>query len=480
MNEILCNALFTDFYELTMAQGYWKRGVFEHRVSFDYFFRRQPFAGGYSVFAGLGTLLDSLEGFRFAPDDIAYLASLGIFEKGFLEYLENFAFTGDIVSAREGEIVFPQEPLVRVEGNLIQAQIVEGLILNTLNFQSLIATKAARVWLASGRGNIMEFGLRRAQGADGAMSASRAAFIGGAFGSSNTLAGKEFGMPVLGTMAHSWVMSFASELEAFRAYAEIYPTNAVLLIDTYNTLESGIENAIIVGRELAEKGHSFGVRLDSGDIDYLSRKVRERLDAAGFPDAKIVVSNELDENIIEHLVSSKAPIDTWGVGTKLVTGGEEAAFTGVYKLASMRSGSTDKPVMKVSDNPEKTTNPGRKRLYRLYDDNMTARLDLITLEDETPPVVGTPIVANHPLGDYRHLTIVPGKVEPLLETVMKNGRKVEGLPGLKESQRCLVERLDTFDSTYLRLLNPHIYKVSISTKLRDMKQTLINRYLKKR
>jgi len=203
MNEILRNALFTDFYELTMAQGYWKRGIFEHRVSFDYFFRRQPFAGGYSVFAGLGTLLDSLEGFRFRSDDIAYLATLGIFDKGFLEYLENFAFTGDILSAREGEIVFPQEPLMRVEGNLIQAQIVEGLILNTLNFQSLIATKAARTWLASGRGNIMEFGLRRAQGADGAMSASRAAFIGGAFGTSNTLAGKEFGMPVLGTMAHS-------------------------------------------------------------------------------------------------------------------------------------------------------------------------------------------------------------------------------------------------------------------------------------
>jgi len=479
MNEILRNALFTDFYELTMAQGYWKRGVFEHRVSFDYFFRRQPFAGGYSVFAGLGTLLDSLEGFHFSSSDIAYLASLKIFEKGFLEYLENFAFTGDIISAREGEIVFPQEPLMRVEGNLIQAQIVEGLILNTLNFQSLIATKAARTWLASGRGNIMEFGLRRAQGADGAMSASRAAFIGGAFGSSNTLAGKEFGMPVLGTMAHSWVMSFSSELESFRAYAEIYPTNAVFLIDTYNTLESGIENAIVVGGELAAKGHSFGVRLDSGDIDYLTRKVRERLDAAGFPDAKIVVSNELDENIIEHLVASKAPIDTWGVGTKLVTGGEEAAFTGVYKLASMRSGAMDKPVMKVSDNPEKTTNPGRKQLYRLYDDTMTARLDLIALEDEAPPEAGTPVLANHPLGDYRHLTIVPGKVESLLSTVMKDGKKVEGLPGLRESQRCLVERLDTFDSTYLRLLNPHLYKVSISTKLRDMKQTLIKRYLKK-
>lgn len=479
MNEIMNNALFTDFYELTMAQGYWKRGINEHKVVFDYFFRRQPFAGGYSVFAGLGTLLEALENFHFTQDDLAYLETLGIFDKGFLDYLQDFRFKGELLSVKEGELIFPQEPIVRVEGDLVQAQIVEGLVLNTLNFQSLIATKSARIWLASERGRIMEFGLRRAQGADGAISAARAAFIGGAYGTSNTLAGKLFGMPVLGTMAHSWVMTFPSELDAFRAYAEIYPGNAVLLIDTYNTLESGINNAIIVGKELAAKGYSFGVRLDSGDIDYLTRKVRERLDNAGFPDAKIVVSNELDETIIEHLKSSKAPIDMWGVGTKLVTGGDEAAFTGVYKLAAMRSGTSEKAVMKVSDNPEKSTNPGRKNLYRLYDESGTARLDLITLDEETPET-GTVITANHPMGDYRKLTIQPAMVEPLLSKVMENGKTVSGQPNLRSSQEYMAKRLESFDTTYLRQLNPHVYKVSISTKLRELKLGLIKKYLKTR
>jgi len=479
MNEILNNALFTDFYELTMAQGYWKRGVNEHRVVFDYFFRRQPFAGGYSVFAGLGTLLDALESFRFSQADLAYLETLKIFDKGFLDYLGNFKFDGEILSAREGELVFPQEPILRVDGDLVQAQIVEGLVLNTLNFQSLIATKSARLWLASEKGKIMEFGLRRAQGSDGALSATRAAFIGGAYGTSNTLAGKVFGLPVLGTMAHSWVMSYTSELEAFRDYAEIYPTGATFLIDTYNTLESGICNAIAVGKELKAKGHSFGVRLDSGDIDYLSRKVRERLDDAGFRDAKIVVSNELDEAIIEHLVASKAPIDVWGVGTKLVTGGEESAFTGVYKLAAMQSGASEKAVMKVSDNPEKSTNPGRKNLYRLYDDCETARLDIITLDEEAP-VAGTEIIANHPSGDYRKLSIVPAKVEPLLTKVMAKGAKLTGEPDLNIAQRYMAGRLDSFDTTYLRQLNPHVYKVSISSKLRDLKLGLIKKYLKAR
>lgn len=477
MNKILHNALFTDFYELTMAQGYWKRGVNGQKVIFDYFFRRHPFAGGYSVFAGLGTLLEALENFHYSQSDIAYLETYKFFEKGFLDYLSSFKFSGTLLSAREGELIFPQEPVVRVEGDLLQAQIIEGLILNTLNFQSLIATKSARIWLASGRGKIMEFGLRRAQGADGAVSAARAAFVGGAYGTSNSLAGKIFGLPALGTMAHSWVMSFPSELEAFRAYAAIYPANAVFLIDTYNTLESGLANAITVGKELAAQGFSFGVRLDSGDVDYLTRQVRDRLDAAGFPDAKIVVSNELDEAIIEHLVAARAPVDIWGVGTKLVTGGDEGAFTGVYKLASMQSGATEKAVMKVSDNPEKSTNPGRKNLYRLYAENDSPRLDLITLEEEKPEA-GETIVANHPSGDYRRLSLTPAKVEALLHPVMENGAIVRPQAGLKASQEYLASRLPLFDSTYLRLLNPHIYKVSISTKLRDLKLGLIKKYLK--
>lgn len=477
MNEIVNNALFTDFYELTMAQGYWKRGINEHRVVFDYFFRRQPFSGGYSVFAGLGTLLDALENFHFSQDDLAYLETLKIFEKGFIDYLSTFKFRGDLLSVKEGELVFPQEPLLRVDGDLVQAQIIEGLVLNTLNFQSLIATKSARVWLASQKGKIMEFGLRRAQGSDGALSATRAAFIGGAYGTSNTLAGKLFDLPVLGTMAHSWVMSFSSELEAFKAYADIYPAGAVFLIDTYNTLESGVPNAIIVGKELEAKGYSFGVRLDSGDIDYLARRVREKLDEAGFPGATIVVSNELDEAIIEHLMASKAPIDMWGVGTKLVTGGDDAAFTGVYKLAAMQNGTSEKAVMKVSDNPEKSTNPGRKNLYRLYDENETARLDIISLDEEVP-MAGTEVIANHPSGDYRRLSIVPAKVEPLLSKVLEKGQKVNDLPDLKASQSYFAGKLASFDTTYLRQLNPHVYKVSISTKLRDLKLGLIKKYMK--
>lgn len=477
MNTTMHDALFTDFYELTMAQGYWKRGLYEHQVVFDYFFRRQPFSGGYSVFAGLETLIDALEHFSFSQDDLAYLETLNIFDKDFLDYLSKFKFMGTLYSVREGEMIFPQEPLVRVEGDLIQAQIIEGIILNTLNFQSLVATKSARVWLASGKGQIMEFGLRRAQGSDGALSATRAAYIGGAYGTSNTLAGRLYGIPVLGTMAHSWVMTYASELEAFKAYASIYPQAATFLIDTYNTLESGISNAIAVGKELEAKGYSFGVRLDSGDIDYLSREVRKRLDEAGSGAAKIVVSNELDEAIIEHLVSAKAPIDVWGVGTNLVTGGNEAAFTGVYKLSALRNGTAAKAVMKFSDNPEKSTNPGIKNLFRLYNDSDTARLDLITIDDEIPEA-GKEIMAHHPSGDYRHLKMTPGRVEPLLFKVFDRGSRTGSQPDLSGSQKFFKERIDTFDTTYLRQLNPHVYKVSISSKLKELKLSLIEKYLR--
>ncbi|MCE5256724.1 MAG: nicotinate phosphoribosyltransferase [Spirochaetaceae bacterium] len=468
------NALFTDFYELTMAQGFWKRGYNGHRVVFDYFFRRQPFSGGYSVFAGLDTLLDALENFRFTQDDLAYLESLGLFDRGFLDFLSSFRFTGTIYAAKEGEIVFPQEPLVRVEANLLQAQIIEGVVLNTINFQNLIATKSARVWLASGRGSIMEFGLRRAQGADGALSAARAAYIGGAYGTSNTIAGKRFGIPVLGTMAHSWVMSYPTELEAFRTYASIYPKATVFLIDTYNTLESGTTNAIIAGKELEAQGHTFGVRLDSGDIDYLTREVRRKLDEAGCTKATITVSNDLDEGIIEHLVASKAPIDTWGVGTNLVTGGNDAAFTGVYKLSAIQEGDGFRPVMKISDNPEKTTNPGIKELYRIYNENGLPRLDIITVNDESPEE-GKPVMAYHPSGDYRQLQIVPTKVETLLSKVFEGGARVGTAPSLKESQEYFKKRISLFDSTYLRQLNPHVYKVSISGRLRDMKLGIISK-----
>ncbi|HPX27274.1 MAG TPA: nicotinate phosphoribosyltransferase, partial [Treponemataceae bacterium] len=374
------SALFTDFYELTMAQGYWKNKM-DSTAVFDMFFRRQPFDGGFSVFAGIEPLIDSLTNFSFSNEDIAYLESLNFFEKEFLNYLSSFRFSGDVYAMDEGSVIFPNEPIIRVHANLIEAQIIEGLILNTINFQSLIATKTARVWLASKKGHIMEFGLRRAQGNDGALSASRAAYIGGATGTSNTLAGKLFGIPVQGTMAHSWIMSFQTELEAFEAYAAQYPEKSIFLIDTYDTLNSGINNAITVGKKLTEKGYNFGVRLDSGDIQYLATEVRKKLDKAGLPNAFITVSNELTEEIIENLLQQNAPINSWGVGTHMVTGGDESSFTGVYKLCARNLPETGELVtsMKFSDNPEKTTNPGIKNVWRLYDEEGLAKADILAL-----------------------------------------------------------------------------------------------------
>ena len=480
MNENqITSALFTDFYELTMAQGYWKENM-NQKVVFDMFFRRNPFNGGFSVLAGNETLLDVLTNFHFSDDDIAYLKEQKIFEQGFLDYLKDFRFTGDLYTMDEGTVIFPQEPLVRIHANLIEAQILEGLVLNHVNFQSLIATKTARIWLASKKAPIMEFGLRRAQGPDGAMSATRAAYIGGAAGTSNTLAGKEFGIPVMGTMAHSWIMSHSSELEAFREYAKIYPQNSVFLIDAYDTLRSGIKNAIIAGRELVEKGYNFGVRLDSGDISYLTREVRKELDKAGFPQAKISVSNELTEEIITTLVAGNAPINSWGVGTHMVTGGNESSFTGVYKLAARHDKESGKmlPAMKFSDNPAKNTNPGIKNVFRLYDENGMAGADILATEDEVLEP-GKEYRYYHTMVDYRQFAFTAAKIEPLLKKRLENGKRViERLPDaeqLKLSRKTMTEQLDTFDESYKRILNPHIYKVSLTEKLKDLKKDFIEK-----
>lgn len=474
------SALFTDFYELTMAQGFRKRGM-DKRAVFETFFRRQPFGGGFSVFAGLETFLDALRSFRFEKEDIDYLRGLGAFDADFLDYLRGFRFGGDVWAVPEGSVVFPQEPLIRVDANLVEAQIIEGMLLNAVNFQSLVATKAARVYLASGRGNVMEFGLRRAQGPDGAMSASRAAYIGGASCTSNVAAGKRFGIPVVGTMAHSWVMSFPTEEEAFDAYAEVYPDKTVFLIDTYDTLDSGIVHAIAAGKRLAARGKKFGVRLDSGDIHYLSVEVRKALDAAGLRDATITVSNDLDESIISTLKSAGAPIDTWGVGTQLVTGGCDSAFTGVYKLAA-RSGEDGRlvPVMKFSDNPEKTTNPGVKQIYRILDEDGKAAADVLALDDPDAPG-GAEILRKgaeaafwHPSADYRHFRHCPAvDPKPLLELRMKAGEPVREAPSLEEIRMRALSDLELFDGSYKRLLNPHVYKVSVTGRLRDLKLALI-------
>jgi len=474
------SALFTDFYSLTMAQGYWKRDP-DERAVFEMFFRQHPFNGGYSVFAGLSPLLEKIKSLAFSDDDIAYLKNLGIFEGAFLNYLKTFSFNGCLWAMDEGTLVFPHEPLIRVEGTLLECQLIEGLVLNNINFQSLIATKTCRIWLASKKGDIMEFGLRRAQGFNGAISASRAAFIGGASATSNTLAGKIFGIPVLGTMAHSWVMSFDSEEEAFDNYAALFPGRSVFLIDTYDTLKSGIVSAIKSGKKITAKGGNFGVRLDSGDIHYLSTEVRRLLDEAGLPNAYITVSNDLDEHIIETLVKEGAPVDNWGVGTRLITGARDAAFPGVFKLTARIKGKEIIPVMKFSDNPEKTTNPGVKQVWRIKDKNGNAVADVLGIDGTDEPVMGQNSCFWHPSADYRHFYhTIEGSADALLKKRMDNGALTEELPSLAAIKSRVAKDLESFDSTYKRLLNPHIYKVSITEKLRALKLELIQQNLKQR
>lgn len=468
------SALFSDLYELTMIQGYRKFHE-NHDVVFDMFFRRPPFGGGFTVFAGLEDLVDGLERFRFADDDIAYLETLGLFEKEFLDYLREFRFTGELYAVQEGSIVFPDEPLIRVRAPLVEAQLIEGMLLNTINFQTLVATKSARVYCASNGGLVLEFGLRRAQGQDGAMSASRAAYIGGAAATSNTLAGRRFDIPVKGTMAHSWVMAFGSEQESFDRYAELYPDSTILLIDTYSTLGSGIECAIETGRRMKAQGRKIGVRLDSGDLEYLSKEVRRRLDAAGLEDATITASNELNEEIIHQLVTSGSPIDSWGVGTNMVTGGQDSSLTGVYKLAAKGDGHLQ-PTIKVSNQPAKTTNPGIKQVYRFRSASGTPLADLIALDSEEI-AAGRRYTFNHPDLSARRFEMAHyASIEPLLHRQMASGERTADRVPLAELRDSCIASLERFDHTYKRIINPHIYKVSLSDSLAEMKRELIDRY----
>ncbi len=467
------SALFTDLYELTMVQGYY---LYDENpdVVFDMFFRRQPFGGGFTVFAGLEEFIDQLADFHFDADDIAYLRSLGLFKPEFLDFLTGFHFSGDVYAVREGSVVFPGEPLVRVHASLVEAQLIEGMLLNTINFQTLIATKAARVSVACDHGNVLEMGLRRAQGQDGAMSASRAAFIGGATATSNALAGKRYGIPVRGTMAHSWVMAFASEKESFERYADLYPESTILLIDTYSTLGSGLDAAIEVGTKLKAEGRRVGVRLDSGDLEYLSKQVRGRLDSAGLEDASIIASNELSEEIIHHLITSGSPIDSWGVGTSMVTGGDDSSLTGVYKLAA--KGSELVPTIKVSNQPAKTTNPGVKQVYRFRDTNGSPLADLIALESERIEE-GQKYSFYHPDLSARRFSVAHyGSIEPLLKPVLMSGSRVSEAASLQSIQGFCRESLDEFDMTFKRIINPHIYKVSLSADLAEVKRNLIDRH----
>jgi len=455
-------AIYTDYYELTMAQGYYLSGRKDERACFDYFFRDTPFEGGYVVFAGISDLLEILQDFRFHEDELEYLADQG-FHADFLEYLRNFHFSADIYAAREGEIVFPKETIVRVEGTLIETQILETLLLNILNFESLIATKAARINYAAKDHKVIDFGLRRAQGFGG-IQASKAAIIGGVEATSNVYSAFVHGTPASGTMAHSWIQSFPDELTAFRKYAEFYPDNCILLVDTYDTLESGIPNAIKVAKELEKRGYKMkGIRLDSGDLAYFSRKTRNQLDRAGLEYVKIAVSNQLDERLIKSLLSQDAPIDLFGVGTRLVTGHESPALDGVYKLSSVNN----EPKLKISENIEKITLPGRKKVHRYIADDGSFYGDgvLLAEEDKMDTIY-------HPFYTAKHATISTFESEQLLRPIMKNGDQTIDLSTPLESADYAQKRLSKLNSEHKRFDNPHIYKVGISKKLMDLRDRL--------
>jgi nicotinate phosphoribosyltransferase len=453
--------LYTDFYQLTMAQGYFLAGRQNTSATFDYFYRENPFEGGYVIFAGLSDLLEILEKLKFEPEDLEYLASLG-FRKEFLEYLRTFRFNGTIFSVREGEVIFPFEPVVRVDGNIIETQIVETVLLNVLNFESLIATKASRVRSVAGDRRIVDFGLRRAQGLGG-IHASKAAIIGGLDGTSNVFAAFEFGLETSGTQAHSWIQSYDDELTSFRKFAEYYPDRCVLLVDTYNTLRSGIPNAITVAKELEAKGyHLVAVRLDSGDLAYLSKKARQLLDDAGLPYVKIVVSNQLDEYLIRSLLQQGAPIDSFGVGTRLITAHGSPALEGVYKL-SMCDG---RPRLKFSENYSKVTLPGLKKVLRFRNREGMFYADAVILETESSV---DQII--HPFFPDQRSSLKNCTPEPLLKKVMENGRMFGRSSLPQEASSYARERLVSFSAEHKRFENPHIYKVGISPKLMDLRTT---------
>ncbi len=465
--------LLTDYYQLTMLAGYFRSGKLSQRACFDLYFRRIPQNGGFCVAGGLELAVDYLRGFRFTPQEIEYLDSLNQFPQDFLEWLSDFRFRGDLHAVSEGTLVFPGEPLLRVEATIPEAQMVESTLLNLVNFQTLIATKAARLFVASNEGVVLEFGLRRAQGIDGAIGASRAAFLGGATATSNTLAGMQHGIPVRGTHAHSWIMSFPTELEAFRAYAECYPDNCVLLVDTYDTLGSGVPNAITVGLELEARGHRFlGVRLDSGDLAYLSKEARRMLDQAGLKGAKIVASNDLDEYLIANLISQGARIDIWGVGTNLVTSKGEPALGGVYKLAAAEGERGMEPRIKLSSNPEKTTLPGIKQVWRAFDKSGAMGGDLMALAEEPKPSEKRHR-SYHPLYANHSRWLKAERWEPLLKPVLKAGSLVTDLPPLTELRDHTIRNLSLLRSEHKRRVNPDIYWVGLSPELFGLRNRMV-------
>lgn len=468
MKNFAITATYTDLYQISMAQVYFLEKKNSDEAVFDYFFRKIPFSGGYTVFAGLTDVLNILEDLHFTTDDITYLKSIGINHK-FAEHLKEFKFRGKIYAAREGEIVFPNEPILRVEGNMLEAQLIETILLNILNFQSLIATKAARIRSVAGDRILCDFGLRRSQGMGG-YHATRASIIGGFNGTSNVKAGQDFGIPVVGTMAHSFVQSYDDELTAFRDFANQRPANCVLLVDTYDTLKSGVPNAITVAKEMASRSQKLsGVRLDSGDLAYLAKRTRAMLDAEGLHDVKITASNQLDEYVIKSLLDQGAPIDVFGVGTSLVTAPPDAALDGVYKLAFANG----KPRIKLSENLKKITLPGKKQVYRIMNGSGFFGADIITTSDETNPGI-----MHHPFEPEKSLDLKGLKQEALLHKVMENGKILIDAHSLNDIAKFSSSRLKMLPEEHKRFNNPHIYKVGISEQLRDQRTQLRNQYKK--
>lgn len=470
--------LLTDFYQLTMMYGYFKTGQMDKRVVFDLFYRANPGGNGYVICAGLEQAVLYLRRLRFTEEELAYLDAMRMFDADFMEELRRFRFTGTVYAIPEGTVVFPQEPLLRIEGRIFELQLVESALLCFLNHQSLIATKAARLAEATRKAlggdaqPISEFGLRRAQNADAALFGARAAYIGGCSSTSNVAAGLNFGIPVSGTQSHSWVQSFDDELEAFRAYVRTFPDQSTLLVDTYSVLRSGLPNAITVGKELRRAGYDLAaIRIDSGDLAYLSKAARRQLDEAGFAGTRIVVSDDLDEDVIRDLILQGAPIDAWGIGTALITAKDAPALGGVYKLAAEWRGDRWVPRIKVSENPAKVTNPGKKKIVRFYVDGL-ANADLIMLDDEPVPA-GEPVTLFDPVHTYKQKTLTRYRVRELMLPVIVDGELVYRLPELADIRQACRRELDTIAEETRRPKNPHVYHVDLSRSLWDLKQHLM-------
>ena len=472
--------LLTDLYELTMMQGYYYKQSQNETVVFDVFFRQNPCNNGYSICAGLDQVISYIKNLNFTYEDVDYLRGLGIFSEEFLHYLSGFHFSGDIYAIPEGTVVFPKEPLLKVIAPIMEAQLVETAILNIINHQSLIATKTSRIVFAANGSGIMEFGLRRAQGPDAGLYGARAAMIGGCVGTSNVLAGQLFDVPGMGTHAHSWILRFEDEYTAFKTYADMYPDNCTLLVDTYDTLKSGVPNAIRVFQECKKEGHvlkKYGIRLDSGDLAYLSKEARKMLDAAGFPDATIVASNDLDEYLLHDLGLQGAKIDSWGVGTNLITSKDCPSFGGVYKLAAtMDKDGNFIPKIKISENTEKITNPGNKTIYRIYD-KATGKIkaDLICFVGETYDT-DKDLLLFDPIETWKKTKLPGGSytMREILVPVFRNGECVYQSPSVKEiAQYCRQEKDTLWDETK-RLFYPHEVHVDLSQSLYDVKKALLD------